>query len=73
VASPAGAKAVRTYGSLWMWPLADGQEVGDAMGMDPCEAPVALEPQGESFAFTADNIAYLTVDEQDNTIHEARP
>jgi len=56
-----------------MWPLADGQEVGDAMGMDPCEAPVALEPQGESFAFTADNIAYLTVDEQDNTIHEARP
>jgi len=65
--------AVRTYGSLWMWPLEEGQSIGAAMGWDPCEVRVALELQGESFAFTAASDAYFTVDEAENTIHEALP
>jgi len=73
IAEDGSSIAVRTYGSLWMWPLEEGQSIGEAMGWAPCEARAALEVQGESFAFTAASDAYLTVDESLNTIHEALP
>jgi hypothetical protein len=42
--------AVRTYEVVYLWPRDAGQTVADALAGEPCEAPVAFEPQGEAVA-----------------------
>lgn len=50
--SPDGSVvAVRTYGSLWLFPRLTGQSVADALTAEPCEAGSATERQGEAVAF----------------------
>jgi hypothetical protein len=67
--SPSGsAIAIRTYSTVWVWPRADGQSVADALAGPPCEAPAAIEPQGESIAFTADGLGFVTISEGANPL-----
>ncbi len=54
--------AFRGYTSVWMWHLAPGGTVADALAADPCQAPSPEEIQGESIAFLADG-SYVTVSE----------
>lgn len=51
---------VRTYGTIWLWQR-NGDSIAAALDNPPCEAPSAIETQGESFAFTA--IGYITASE----------
>ncbi len=50
--SPDGSViAVRTYGSLWLFPRLPGQSVAEALTAQPCEVDIASERQGEAVAF----------------------
>jgi hypothetical protein len=65
--SPDGALiAIRTYASVFIWPRQDGQTVAEALAGAPCEAPSAIETQGEAIAFTPDGGGYYTVSEGAN-------
>lgn len=55
--------AIRTYASVFIWPRDDGQTIAEALAGVPCEAPSAIEPQGEAIAFTPDGDGYYTVSE----------
>ncbi|NVB39677.1 hypothetical protein G6O69_17675 [Pseudenhygromyxa sp. WMMC2535] len=55
--------AVRGYIDAFLWPRADGQTIGEAMLAEPCEIPVASEPQGETLAIDADSMGYFTLSE----------
>jgi hypothetical protein len=62
--SPDGSLiAIRTYGSVWVWPRAEGTSVADALAGQPCEAPSAVEQQGEAIAFDSDGRGYVTTSE----------
>jgi hypothetical protein len=53
---------LRTYGRVLLWPREADQTVADALVENPpCEAPAAVETQGESLALTADG--YVTASE----------
>jgi hypothetical protein len=69
--SPDGSLiAIRTYGAVWVWSRAEGQSIGEALAGTPCEAPSAIEPQGEAIAFDADGSGYVTTSEGANpTLH----
>lgn len=62
--SPDGSRiAVRTYSHVWLWRRGSGT-VAEALAGEVCEAPVALEPQGEAVAFhAAGPDAYFTLSE----------
>jgi hypothetical protein len=55
--------AIRTYASVFIWAREEGQSVAEALAAAPCEAPSALEAQGEAIAFTAEGDGYYTVSE----------
>jgi hypothetical protein len=55
--------AIRTYASVFIWARDEGQSVAEALAGTPCEAPSAVEPQGEAIAFAADGDEYFTVSE----------
>jgi hypothetical protein len=62
--SPDGSLiAIRTYATVFVWAREDGQSIGEALASAPCEAPSAVEPQGEAIAFAAEGDAYFTVSE----------
>jgi hypothetical protein len=62
--SPDGALiAVRTYATVFVWAREDGQSLAEALAGTPCEAPSAVEPQGEAITFDAAADAYFTVSE----------
>ncbi len=62
--SPAGDLiAIRTYGTVWLWERAENTALWDAFAGIPCEAPSAIEGQGEAIAFTADASGYVTISE----------
>ena len=62
--SPAGDLiAIRTYGTVWLWERAENTALWDAFAGVPCEAPSAIEEQGEAIAFTADGSGYVTISE----------
>ncbi len=62
--SPDGSLiAIRTYGTVWVWSRAEGTSIADALAGAPCEAPSAIEQQGEAIAFDADGRGYTTVSE----------
>lgn len=43
--------AVRTYRTVWLFGRAEGASVAEALGGLACEAPTAVETQGEAVAF----------------------
>lgn len=55
---------LRTYTSLFFYPMNEGQTIEAALAATPCDMPVMLELQGESVAFTAAGTGYLTASEQ---------
>lgn len=64
--------AVRTYGTVWLFPRSAGQSVAEALTGTPCESGGAREGQGESLAFLGDRttdasgvteVRFLTVSE----------
>lgn len=62
--SPAGDLVlIRTYGTVWLWERAENTALWDAFAGIPCEAPSAIEAQGEAIAFTADDSGYVTISE----------
>jgi hypothetical protein len=58
--------AIRTYGTVWLWPREEGVTIAEALANRPCEGPSAVETQGEAIAFTADGQAYITASEGTN-------
>ena len=54
---------LRTYTSLFFYPMTAGQTLEAALAAPPCEVPVMLELQGEAVAFTADGRGYVTASE----------
>lgn len=62
--SPAGdGVLLRTYTSLWFYPIAAGKSVGEALATRPCEVPTTVERQGEAVAYTRDGNGYRTLSE----------
>ena len=62
--------AVRTYSDAWLYARAPGTKLWEALLTTPCALPLALEPQGESIAFTANADGYFTVSEGEHaTLH----
>lgn len=62
--------ALRTYGSVWLFPVEPDQSLAEALASEPCEGAGAAETQGEAVAFiTTDEdrrqglIRYATVGE----------
>ena len=51
---------------MFIWAREDGQTVAEALAGTPCEAPSAIETQGEAIAFTPDADGYYTVSEGAN-------
>jgi len=58
--------AIRTYGTVWVWSRDKDTSLSDAFAAAPCEAPSAIEPQGEAIAFDRDGRGYTTVSEGAN-------
>jgi hypothetical protein len=58
--------AIRTYATVFVWPRYDGASLIDTLSATPCEAPSAVEPQGEAIAFAVGADAYFTVSEGAN-------
>jgi hypothetical protein len=54
--------AMRGYETVWMWERRAGQDIGEALAAQPCEAPSPEEVQGESIAFDGGR-SYVTVSE----------
>jgi hypothetical protein len=66
VSADGSAVAIRTYGTVWVWPRPDGAQLWEAFADEPCEAPSAIEAQGEAIAFDADGGGYTTISEGAN-------
>lgn len=54
---------LRTYSSLWYYPMSEGQSVAQAISGPACALPVADEAQGETVEWLADGSGYLTISE----------
>jgi hypothetical protein len=62
--SPDGATvALRTYGSVRVFPRPAGQPLQDTFGSSSCTGASASEPQGEAIGITPDGRGYLTISE----------
>jgi hypothetical protein len=55
--------AIRTYAHVFVWQRGEDALLDSAFAAPPCEAPSAIEQQGESIAFDADGRGYTTVSE----------
>jgi hypothetical protein len=65
--SPDGSLvAIRTYGTIWVWERPEEGPLWDFVRTLPCEAPSAIEQQGEAIAFDADGSGYTTTSEGAN-------
>lgn len=54
ITADGGLLAVRTYGTVWLFPRLADQSVAEALMGTPCEPGAAREGQGESLAFLPD-------------------
>jgi hypothetical protein len=54
---------IRTYFSAFLFRREDGESVEACLSRAPCRVPLQIEPQGESIAFLADNLSYVTTSE----------
>jgi hypothetical protein len=55
--------ALRTYGSVLLFPRQGGTKLDDAFRSSSCTGASTSEPQGEAIAVTADGRGYVTVSE----------
>jgi hypothetical protein len=63
--SPSGdGVLLRLYSQGYYWSRATGTNLWEAFSGTACEAPLAVEPQGEAIAFAADGLGYFTVSER---------
>jgi len=70
--SPSGDRVLlRTYTTVYLWPVAAGAPLEAAFEREPRVFPWAIEPQGEALTFTADGRAWLAAGEQSPTIYRA--
>ena len=58
--------AIRTYGAVFVWARNESASLAEALAGAPCEAPTAIEPQGEAIALDASGDGYFTVSEGAN-------
>jgi hypothetical protein len=58
--------ALRTYATVWLFARAEDASIADAFAGAACEAPSAVEPQGEALAFDANSTGYFTISEGAN-------
>jgi hypothetical protein len=58
--------AIRTYGAVWVWARPQDATMADVFATQPCEAPFAVEQQGEAIAFDPDGRGYVTTSEGAN-------
>jgi len=56
--------AVRTYTEAFFWPRMPGTPLHAAFSEAPCFKTLALEPQGETLAFSADGQGFYTLSEK---------
>ena len=62
--TPAGDfVALRTYGSVLIYPRPAGQSLVAALAQAPCAGATAGEAQGEAIGFTPDGRGYVTASE----------
>lgn len=61
-----GGVILRTYTSVWYYPIANGQSVADSLAAVPCDLPAPSEGQGESVTFAPDGHSYRTISEGNN-------
>jgi len=62
--SPDGSLLIiRTYGTVWVSLRPEGRPLWEAFHTTTCEAPSAIETQGEAIAFDADGRGYFTISE----------
>jgi hypothetical protein len=54
---------LRTYTSVFYYPMSAGQSVAQALTGPPCILPAAVEQQGEAIAFTPSGKGYYTASE----------
>lgn len=60
--------AIRNYSRAWFWPRTEGESIASALRRRGCELPLADgDEQGESFAFTSDGAAYVTIAEGEHS------
>jgi hypothetical protein len=55
---------LRTYTSLFFYPMAKEQTLAQGLAASPCDMPVMLELQGESVTWTASGRGYVTASEK---------
>lgn len=55
--------ALRTYGSVRLFPRPGGAPLADAFAQTSCNGATAREAQGEAIGFTADSRGYMTASE----------
>ncbi|NUO50744.1 MAG: hypothetical protein HOV80_17980 [Polyangiaceae bacterium] len=61
---------LRTYTSVFFYPIGPGQTVSQALGKTPCELPAPMEQQGESIAWDRQGNAFFTLSEgASQTVH----
>ena len=63
VAPDGTAVALRTYGSVLLFPRSDGTQLEDAFGSSPCTGASASERQGEAITVMPDGRGYVTIGE----------
>jgi hypothetical protein len=65
--SAAGAViALRTYGTVFVWDRQEGETIAEAFAREPCQAPSAIETQGEALALELDGRGFVTSSEGQN-------
>ena len=63
VTSDGSVVALRTYGSVNLYPRVPGQPLWSAFSAAPCTGPLPIERQGEAIGFGANGGAYATISE----------
>ncbi len=54
---------VKTYTRAYLWTRPEGATIEQTFATEPCDVPLAVEPQGEAIGFAADGMGYFTVSE----------
>ncbi|NUP09857.1 MAG: hypothetical protein HOW73_27740 [Polyangiaceae bacterium] len=61
---------LRTYTSIWLYPIARGGTVEAALAAKPCSLPTSVERQGETVAWTPSGDGYRSISEGSRqTVH----
>ena len=52
---------------MFVWDRREGESLADAFAREPCEAPAAIETQGEALALDLDGRGFITISEGVNS------